>query len=295
MAMAAVRPSIVFIGFGEAGMAFADGLAVPAAAYDRKTASDATRQAKLADYVRCDVRGAPDNAAAIAEAPLILSLVNADGALAAARETARGIAPDTLYCDMNSVASHTKRAAADVITAAGGRYVDVAIMAPVDPQRRRVPLLLSGPAAQDAADALAAAGFADMRIAGPTVGDAAAIKLIRSVMIKGLEALTTECVLAADRAGVLEAVLASLDASWPGTDWAAKADYNLDRMMVHGLRRADEMEEAVAMLDLLGTGSAMSRGTVARQRAIGRLGLDARQPLSGKLATLRGHREGAAA
>ena len=44
-------------------------------------------------------------------------------------------------------------------------------------------------------------------------------------------------------------VAASLDASWPGADWAAKADYNLDRMLVHGLRRAAEMEEVAKTLD----------------------------------------------
>ena len=64
-------------------------------------------------------------------------------------------------------------------------------------------------------------------------------------------------------------VIASLDASWPGADWARRFDYNLDRMMVHGLRRAAEMEEVVKTLDALGTGSAMTRGTVERQRAMG--------------------------
>lgn len=95
--------------------------------------------------------------------------------------------------------------------------------------------------------------------------------MIRSVMVKGIEALTAECVLAADAADVLDEVLASLDASEKARPWDARADYNLDRMLVHGLRRAAEMEEVVKTLDGLGTGAAMTRGTVERQRAIGAL------------------------
>jgi hypothetical protein len=57
-------------------------------------------------------------------------------------------------------------------------------------------------------------------------------------------------------------------------------------MMVHGIRRAAEMEEAVLTLDALGTGSAMSRGTVERQRAIGSRALSPAATLDAKLAAL---------
>src|SRR5438309_1479955 len=122
---------IAFIGFGEAGQAFADGLGRPARAYDRKTYVGPTRRAKLDDYNRLGVQGALTNQGAVEEAGLILSLVTADKALSAARETARGIQPDALYCDMNSVAPQTKRDASGAIEQAGAHYVDVAIMAPV--------------------------------------------------------------------------------------------------------------------------------------------------------------------
>ena len=147
---------------------------------------------------------------------------------------------------MNSVAPDTKRAAAAAIEAAGGRYVDVAVMAPVHPRGRAVPLLVCGPHAEAARRALARCGFAqcpDRRRAASA--RASAIKMIRSVMVKGIEALTAECALAAEAAGVRDEVIASLDASWPGADWAERVDYNLDRMMIHGLRRAAEMEEVV--------------------------------------------------
>jgi len=277
---------IAFIGFGEAGQAFADELGRPARAYDRKTYVGPTRRAKLDDYVRLGVQGALTNQAAVEGAGLILSLVTADKALAAARETARGIERDALFCDMNSVAPQTKREAANAIEQAGAHYVDVAVMAPVHPAGRAVPLLVSGPQAERAAKALGAVGFGNVRVVAGGVGTASAIKMIRSVMVKGIEALTAECVLAAEAAGIRDEVVASLDASWPGADWTRRADYNLDRMMVHGLRRAAEMEEVVRTLDALGTGSAMSRGTVERQRAIGSRAIQPAATLDAKLAAL---------
>ena len=111
--------------------------------------------------------------------------------------------------------------------------------------------------------------------------------MIRSVMVKGIEALTAECVLAADAAGVLDEVIASLDAAPPAAGWGPRADYNLDRMMVHGLRRAAEMEEVVKTLDALGTGAAMTRATVERQRALGLRAVAPPAGLAAKLAALR--------
>lgn len=289
------RPALNFVGFGEAAQAFADGMPVPFGAYDRKTAAAATREAKLAEYRRAGAVGFDTNAEALASAPLILSLVTADQALPAARESAAAIGPGTLFCDMNSVAPDTKRAAAALIEAAGARYVDVAVMAPVYPAQRAVPLLVSGPHAEAGLAALAAAGFTKARLQPGGVGAASSVKMIRSVMVKGLEALTTECVLAAHRAGLMDEVIGALNASWPGTDWAGKADYNLERMMVHGIRRAEEMEEVVKTLDGLGTGSAMTRGTVERQRAIGGMGLTGEGSFEAKIAAILQERQDEAA
>ncbi|WEK41689.1 MAG: DUF1932 domain-containing protein [Candidatus Sphingomonas colombiensis] len=277
--------TVTFIGLGEAAIAFAPpvrGAESGVRGYDRKLDDPETRAAKLADFAAAGVSPADSNAAAIDGAALILSLVTADQAPSAAEETSATIAPGALYCDMNSIAPDTKRAAAARIEAAGGRYVDVAVMAPVNPARHATPLLVSGPHAGDAAAALRELGFAKVSIADGPVGAASAIKMIRSVMVKGIEALSAECFLAAHAAGVADAVIASLDASWPGADWRARADYNLDRMLIHGLRRAAEMEEAVKTLDALGTGAAMTRGTVARQRAIGELRLPVPDGLGAK-------------
>ena len=214
---------------------------------------------------RVGIAAHDDAGQVIAAASIILSVVTADQALVAARAAAAHLSPGALYCDMNSVAPDSKRAAAAVIDAAGGRYVDVAVMAPVDPAGLAVPLLLSGPHAAAGAAALRALGFTDVTLLPGDIGRAASVKMIRSVMVKGIEALTAEMLLASDAAGVSDAVLASL-----GDAWAAKAAYNLERMTTHGLRRAAEMEEVAKTLVALGIDPVMTRGTVVRQRAMGR-------------------------
>src|SRR5262249_33565338 len=131
------------------------------------------------------------------------------------------------------------------------RYVDVAVIAAIYPARHRTPLLLSGPHAEGISPLLQEMDM-QFSVVGPEVGSAAAIKMIRSVMIKGMEALTLECFLAADRAGVLEEVTVSLKNNFPTLDWTKIADYNLERMASHGERRAAEMEESAATLRELG-------------------------------------------
>lgn len=263
------------IGFGEAGRTFAQAgdWVTNCRVYDIKTDRAETRAAKRADYAAARADGRDTMADVVTDADLLLSLVTADQALAAAHAAAANLSPGGLYCDMNSVSPQTKQAAARLIEAVGGHYVDVAVMAPVSPARLAVPLLLSGAQAEAAEDKLKALGFTDTRIVGDAVGRASSIKMIRSIMVKGLEALTAECVLAAQAAGVRDEVLSSLDASETTRSWAERADYCLDRMMVHGLRRAAEMEEVVKTLEGLCTGAAMTHGTVERQRAIGMLGL----------------------
>ena len=212
------------------------------------------------------VDGAASIVEALAGAPLVLSLVTAESALGVARDCAPMLSAGAIWCDMNSVAPETKREAAAWVEAAGGHYVDVAVLAPVYPARLAVPLLISGKAAAKAETLLRGAGFTNTRIVGDEVGRASAIKMIRSVMVKGIEALTAEMMLGAEAAGVAEEVIASLDASEKSLPWAERAEYNVERMVTHGLRRAAEMEEAAKTLASLGIEPVMTNGTVRRQR-----------------------------
>jgi 3-hydroxyisobutyrate dehydrogenase-like beta-hydroxyacid dehydrogenase len=252
------------IGFGEAGSTFASAGQWGGRAFAYDIAPD-----RRAAMIECGVRPAANAAEALVGAPLVLSLVTADGALAATRDYAPLLNSGTIWCDMNSVAPDTKREAAIAIEAAGGRYVDVAILAPVSPGGMNVPLLLAGKAAAEAETWLRDAGFTNLRIAGDEIGRASEIKMIRSVMVKGIEALTAEMMAAAEAAGVVPEVLASLDASERQIGWTERAAYHLERMRAHGLRRAAEMEEVARTLRSLGVEPVMTEGTVRRHRALG--------------------------
>lgn len=270
--MGAGGTGITFIGFGEAAMAFATGWPPGRAGLMR--AYDLADPDRMQPRYACTgVTGCADPAAALAGAATVFCLVTADQALQAAQSAAACIAPGTLWLDGNSCAPQTKQAAAAVIAAAGGRYVDLAVMAPVHPLRHRVPLLVSGPHAQAAVAVLTALDMLP-RIAGPEVGQASAIKMLRSVMIKGIEALTAECLLAARRAGVEAQVIASLQASDPGTDWPARSAYNLERMLVHGARRAAEMREVAATVAALGLPDGMSAATARWQDLLAATGAE---------------------
>jgi 3-hydroxyisobutyrate dehydrogenase-like beta-hydroxyacid dehydrogenase len=272
--------SIAFIGFGEAARAFLDGwrtrpgFSAGVAAYDIKTDSPdpEVRAAKRADYAAATVLGASSAPEAVAGAQAIFSVVTADQAHQAAIAALPGLASGAFFFDCDSCAPQTKKRTAEQVEAAGARYVDVAVMQPVHPRLHRTPLLISGPHAKDAAPALAALDMSATIHDGP-VGSSSAIKMIRSIMMKGLEALVCECVLAGSKAGVIETVLDSLDDTYPGFDWRKRSAYMLERVMTHGVRRAAEMREVALTVDLLGLDGAMSRASVGWHETIGELGL----------------------
>ena len=277
----AMKRELALIGYGEAGSTFALAGQWGAAARVYDIAEERRAAATESGLRRCE-----SAADAIDGCRLILSLVTADQALAAAKEAAQHIKNGATFGDLNSASPGTKQAAATAIEQAGGRYVDVAIMAPVNQSRLNVPLLLSGPAASQAEEAFARLGFTNCRVIGPVVGQASAVKMIRSVIVKGMEALTAEAMIAAECAGVVGEVLASLDATDKPRSWAERADYHLDRMMVHGQRRAAEKDEVCATLESLGVEPLLTRGTAERHRHIGGLRLRPAQGLDAKLAQL---------
>lgn len=269
--------AVAFIGFGEAATAFASGWRQGAAsmsAYDVKTDADtAIREGKLADYARADVRGCGTLGQALGQARVIFSLVTADQALNAARAAAGHLAAGAFYFDCNSCSPQTKRQAAEIVDSAGGRYVDVAVMGPVHPLGHKVPLLISGPHAADAREIFRTLEMEATLMEGD-VGKASAIKLVRSIMVKGLEALTVECVTAGRMLGVDDIVLASLEETFPGFGWEQRAGPTLERVIKHGVRRASEMSEAASMIEALGIPNRMAQATALWQQQIGSMALD---------------------
>jgi len=271
--MSDVKPAISFIGFGEAGQAIASGLREAGAgrmsAWDilfPQAAGERLRQAREA----IGVRGSSSAGDAVRDAEIVISAVTAAASVAAAQSVKAHLVGRPFFLDINSVSPGRKQETAKLFGEAA-RYVDVAVLAPVYPARHKTPMLLAGPHAAAVAPILAALGMG-ATIAGTEVGAAAAIKMVRSVIVKGIEALTLECFLAAARAGVVDEVASSLKNNYPGLDWSKIVPYNLERMAVHGERRAAEMEEVAETLRELGVEPLMTLATVKRQREMGQVG-----------------------
>jgi 3-hydroxyisobutyrate dehydrogenase-like beta-hydroxyacid dehydrogenase len=266
------KPRISFIGFGEAGQAIASGLLSGIeriAAWDILFPQPDGASLKAAGE-QMGVKLAHSVAGAVADADMVISAVTATSSYEAAESVASHLNGNPYYLDINSVSPGKKQATAKLLDGRA-RYVDVAVIAAIHPKRHRTPLLISGPHAQAAAPLLQELEM-QLRIADGGVGAAAAIKMIRSVMIKGIEALTLECFLAAHRAGIVDEVADSMKNNYPGLDFKKVADYNLERMASHGERRAAEMEESCATLRELGLDPLMTEGTVRRQREMGKFG-----------------------
>ncbi len=269
---------LCFIGFGEAAEAFWSGMdhspVSTVSSYDSLTETPGTT-AQKAMQTRCEALQVPVCAsleAAVSEADVVISVVTADQAFVVAEATAPLMKQGALFLNCNSCAPQTKQASTKVIETAGGRYVDVAVMAPVNPGKNRTPLLLSGSHVEDAKALLDALAMNATVEPGP-VGTASSVKMVRSIMVKGMEALFAECVLAGRLAGVDTQVLASLEHSHPGFDWEKRAGYNLERMTQHGIRRASEMEEVCHFLNHLGLEEPLSASTVRWQDRLGHSGI----------------------
>ena len=268
------KPRLCFIGFGEAGQAIASGLREAGvdeiAAWDILFPKDeGARLRGAGDAI--GARLASSAADAVANSDIIVSAVTAGSSLDAAQSVAPHLSGNPYFLDVNSVSPGRKKETARLLGDAA-RYVDVAILAPIHPKRHQTPLLVAGPHAQAVMPLLI--DELDMRgaIASDEVGAAAALKMIRGVMIKGIEALTAECFIAAQRAGIAPEVALSLHNNYPTLDWQKVIDYNLERMASHGIRRAEEMEQVAATLRELGVAPLMTEAIVARQREMGELG-----------------------
>ena len=256
---------VAIIGFGEVGRILAQDLheaGVPTiAVFDTAFAdagSGASRAADQATVVKC-----ASAAEAAAGAGFILSAVTAGSALDAARSVTSSIG-DTFFVDLNSVSPSTKRAAAEEIDAAGGRYVEAAVMASVPPKRIRTPMLFGGRFAEDFLPIATALGFS-AKVYSSQLGAASSFKMCRSIMIKGLEALTLECMLTARAYGVEADVLSSLGDTLPHADWSKLARYLIGRSLQHGKRRAEEMREVARTVSEIGVEPLLAAPTAERQ------------------------------
>jgi 3-hydroxyisobutyrate dehydrogenase-like beta-hydroxyacid dehydrogenase len=240
--------NIGLIGYGEVGKIFCAGLKTKpgvesVSAWDLKFASAATQPTEHAHAAQAGVAACPSMQALCLSADWLISAVTASNTLAVAQEAALHMRPGTLFLDLNSASPGTKQQAAALIEAAGGHYVEAGVMTSVPPYGIRVPMLLGGPQADALAQRLKGYGM-DAKCVSEKLGVASAIKMCRSVMIKGLEALVIESYATARAYGVEDHVLPTLVETFPSIDWSQQGAYFFSRVVQHGKRRAEEMREA---------------------------------------------------
>ncbi|MGX5659190.1 DUF1932 domain-containing protein [Castellaniella ginsengisoli] len=261
------------IGYGEVGGIFCAGLRTQVDsvhAWDLKLA-DAASAAPLRERAARDGVVLCDSPAALcAAADLVISAVTASNTVAVAREAAAHLRPGTVFLDLNSASPGAKREAAGLIEAAGGHYVEAGVMTSVPPYGIRVPMLLGGPHAEVLAQRLRAFGM-DASAVSPELGVASAIKMCRSVMIKGLEALVIESYTAARAYGVEDYVLPTLQETFPSIDWTEQGRYFYSRVVQHGRRRAEEMREVANTVREAGFEPWMAAATAEKQDWVARL------------------------
>ena len=262
------RLQIGFIGFGEAGSSIAAGLRSAGVetinAFDINSESDTLgpRIRKRAHDTQTRLLSSPEELARGSD--ILISAVTASSALEAAEQTLAFLEPRHLYMDINSISPNLKREIDTRIRATGAGFVEAAVMAPVPPYGHRVPMLLGGVAAHQLVERLSPFGMR-FEIVSEDVGKAIAVKMCRSIVVKGLEALLFECVMTATRYGAEDRVLASLQESYPGIDWKKLVDYVVGRVVVHGERRAREMEEVAETLRSTGVDPIMAEAAARFQ------------------------------
>ena len=267
------------VGYGEVGRIFAQGLrAHPGmqsiSAWDLKFEAPATAQSARAAAAQDGALATAGMAELCSHAQLIISAVTASNTLAVAEEAARALRPGTIFLDLNSASPGTKQNAARAVEAAGGHYVEAGVMTSVPPHGIAVPMLLGGSQAHALAQTLAGWGMQAQPVA-VEIGVASAIKMCRSIMIKGMEALVIESYATARRYGVEDHVLPTLAETFPQIDWARTGAYFFSRVAQHGKRRAEEMRESARTVEeagfapLMAAAIAQKHDWVAEQSAAG--------------------------
>ncbi|MEI7444720.1 MAG: DUF1932 domain-containing protein [Burkholderiales bacterium] len=260
---------IGLIGYGEVGRILTEDLrasGVEVAAFDVRLddADSAAGRAMREHAAAHGVTRVASHEALARAVDLVVSAVTASQAVAVAQACAPGLRAGTFVLDLNSASPGAKAAAAAAVEAAGGRYVEGAVMTSVPPYRIRVPLLLGGPHAATLHPMLEVLGFA-ATVHSERLGVASATKMCRSVMIKGLEAMVIESFTTARHYGVEDAVIASLRETFPGIDWERQGAYFFQRVIEHGRRRSEEMREVAQTVREAGLEPWSASGTAERQ------------------------------
>lgn len=268
--------SFAFIGFGELGAALAQGLGRSGShalrAYTRARAQPAASDALQQRLRQAATRGCDTLEEAVSGATAVLSVVPAHASLAVAERCAPLLEPGAYFVDFSVAAVAEKQAAGALVAAVDALYVDAAVLGTVSASGFAVPILASGPGARGWQTLVEPEGLQVEALEGPA-GDATLVKLLRSVYMKGRDALIVEMMLAARRYGLDERVAASIQGPGEQVPFPALAERVLCALAVHAERRSDELLASSEVVRGAGVDPLLSRAGSDVLRRVAELGL----------------------
>lgn len=272
-------PVLGWIGFGEAAYWIAEGLRDEGLsdiyAYDAYQDDAALgpsirqRAAKLEIGLQSSLREL------IASSDVLINATNAKVAETVAREAKSCLQPRHLYVDLNSAAPVTKEKIAALVAESGASFVDAAVMDSVPPHKHRVPMFISGTGAARFLEFGARYGM-NLTLIGEQAGGASALKMFRSVFMKGFTMLLLETLHASETYGVTPMILKSVEETLFRQPLEQTANLLLPRAAIHAERRVAEMDEVMKTLEALQIPSHMSRATKAKLQSLVDMGLKER-------------------
>ena len=256
-----------FIGFGEVGFELARGLKQEGlsgiVAFDPMTGDAKYGPLVQSRAKEADVALLPTPQAVATTAEVIIAAVPGSKALAVALELAPALKPNQVYADVSTSTAANKKQMALAIESVGALFADGALMGGLSMQRHKVPTLLSGSGSERFIDLLSPFGMSLTKVSN-IAGDAIAIKLVRSIAMKGLASLAVETLAAATKLGVDTAVLRSIEDTLSAASFKETLDWLVTASAVHAERQVHEMNDVMLMMQEIGVEPTMTQGTTRR-------------------------------
>jgi 3-hydroxyisobutyrate dehydrogenase-like beta-hydroxyacid dehydrogenase len=171
----------------------------------------------------------------------------------------------SVYVDVSTGAPDSLRQSAKDFESTGRSFIDTAILGAIALTGGKTPVLIAGEDAERAAEIFALMGSSAKLLEGGAPGDAVALKLLRSVIIKNLECAAVESFTAAEHLGVRDKLFEALG----DVDNAPFTELLESLVMTHILhaeRRMHEMEESATQLRSLGFDAAVTSALEGRYR-----------------------------
>jgi 3-hydroxyisobutyrate dehydrogenase-like beta-hydroxyacid dehydrogenase len=256
-----------FIGFGEVGFELAGGLkkaGVPVIWAFDPMADDPTFGKLVQDRVKeAGVVLLPTPGEVVRKADIIIASAPGSKALQAAMSVMADLGPGKIYADVSTSTAATKKKSAQAAAARGAAFVDGAMMGGLSMYHHKVATLVSGTGSDEFIRQLTPFGMSLKKVS-EVAGDAVAVKLVRSIAMKGLASLAVETLETAVKLGVQDLVLESIKGTMTSDTFEVTLDWLVSASCIHAQRQVHEMRDVMTMMQEVGVDTTMTEATTAR-------------------------------